>query len=80
MMDYSHHKARRDGPVVVLVPVPVGGSPKEANQQRPPRYPHQDRSPWRPARDIPTRQISQAEVFKRWFEQMHERDEAARSL
>jgi hypothetical protein len=32
---YRRHRATRGGPVVILVPVPVGGSPRTAREVKP---------------------------------------------
>jgi hypothetical protein len=60
---YRHHVAH---PVVVLVPF-ESGSPKEASRQRPPRYPSNQREPWRPQRNIPPRP-SKAAATARWLD------------
>ena len=36
MSEAGHHRASRDGPIVVLVPVPVGGSPQPLKWAKPP--------------------------------------------
>ena len=37
MSEARHHRASRDGPIVVLVPVPVGGSPQPLKWAKPPQ-------------------------------------------
>lgn len=73
---YRHHHASRDGPVVVLVPIPVGGSPKEANRQRPAPYQRNPREHWRPA----TRPPSKAERLARFLDTMRRQDEIVREF
>ena len=68
MTDARHHRASRDGPVVVLVPYPVevpsADAPKYARRLPPlPRYPSDRREAWRPQRAIPP---SKAERLKRF--------------
>jgi hypothetical protein len=52
---YRHHRAGRDGPVVVLVPVPVGGSNEPIRHVKPGPYPNQRREAWRPATRPPSK-------------------------
>jgi hypothetical protein len=58
MSDYRHHRAHAGGPAdtrIVFIPVPVAGSPKEAARSRPPKYPANQRQPWRPATRPPNK-------------------------
>ena len=73
---YRPHHASRDGPVVVLVPIPVGGSPKEANRQRPAPYQRNPREHWRPA----TKPPSKAERLARFLDTMRRQDEIVREF
>jgi hypothetical protein len=54
-MDGRHHRVSRDVQIV-LVPVPMAGSPQPLKWAKPPAYPQQDRAPWKPARFIPAKQ------------------------
>ncbi len=76
MVDARHHKAGRDGPIVVLVPIPVGGSPEPFRQVKP-RYPvQQRREHWRPQRAIPSKAAASVNLLR----QIIESDAAARSM
>lgn len=76
MPNARHHHASRDGPVVVLVPIPVGGSPKSVREMKP-NYPRQERLPhWRPA----TRPPSKAERLARFLDTMRRQDEIVREF
>ncbi len=75
MSDARHHRAHAPGTAIVLVPVPVGGSPEPSRAVKP-RYPQQDRvPPWRPQRTIPTNR--KAAAFKRLLDTMRELDRRA---
>jgi hypothetical protein len=54
----------------------VGGRPKEANRQRPPKYPVDKRQPWKPA----TRPPNRAEKLARFLEYTRGQDEIVRSM
>jgi hypothetical protein len=54
-MDGRHHRASRDVQIV-LVPVPVAGSPQPLKWAKPGKYPQQTHEPWRPQRFIPAKQ------------------------
>jgi hypothetical protein len=76
---YRHHRAgHAPQPSVIFVEVPVGGSPETARQNKPPRYPHQDRQHWRPQRSIPSR--GKAEGLKRLLDYMRRQDEIVREF
>ena len=70
MTDYRHHHAVRDVQVV-LVPVPVAG-PDYGRQAKPRRYPRQERSPWKPQRDIPATKAQRMSEFMRRVQQQTE--------
>jgi hypothetical protein len=75
---YRHHTATR--PVVVFVPVPFErGSPAPLNRGKPPAYPVNQRSPWRPQRSIPPKQ-RQAERIVQIMRELAEREADARSM
>jgi hypothetical protein len=77
---FRHHRAHRDGPVVVLAPHPVGGSPKVARIPPPPRYLRQDRPPpWRPQRAIPAKQ-SKGEALRHWLDRCRRQDAEVRAM
>jgi hypothetical protein len=76
MSDARHHHASRDV-AVVFVEVPVGGSPKEANRQPPPRYPRNSRQPWRPRTKPPNRK---AEGLRRLFGEFERQDRIVREM
>jgi hypothetical protein len=77
--NFRHHRASRDGPVVVLVPIPVGGSPESIRQTKP-RYPRQDRPPpWRPQRAIPTKR-GKAAALQRLIDYFQRQDEIVREF
>jgi hypothetical protein len=59
MSDFRHHRAGRDGPVVVFVPVPVAG-PEHIQRGKPGPYPKQGRDAWRPA-TLPPRRMTKSE-------------------
>jgi hypothetical protein len=72
MTDYRHHHAVRDVQVV-LVPVPYEiGSPKEDRRGKPLPYPRQERSPWKPQRDIPATKAQRMGEFMRRVQQQTE--------
>ena len=74
MTDARHHRAHAPGPAVILVPVPVGGSPEPARNVKP-RWPRQDRvPPWRPA----TKPPGKVERLQRLVDRMARQDEIAR--
>lgn len=76
-MDHRHHRATRDVQVII-VPVPVGGSPAPLHRGKPPRCPSTQRQPWRPA-DKPPR-LSKAEALKRLLEEFKRQDEIVREM
>jgi hypothetical protein len=70
---YRHHHASRDGPIVVLVPIPFGGgSPKPVDPRRPPAYPHQKRDHWQPRTKPPTKAERVIEFMRRVQKQDNE--------
>jgi len=71
-MDHRHHRASRDVQVII-VEVPVGGSPAPLHRGKPPRYPSTQRQPWRPA-DKPPR-LSKAEATKRLLNEFRRQDQ-----
>jgi hypothetical protein len=71
-----HHRASRDAQIVFILPF-EGGSPKEAREVKPPRYPSDRREPSRPRTTPPNRKI---EAPRRWREDIRRRDEVARSM
>jgi hypothetical protein len=75
MADCRHHVAR---PVVVLVPVPCGGSPQPIRTVKPGKYPSTQRAPWRPQRSIPTN--GKAAATKRLLDAINRNDAAARAM
>jgi len=75
--DFRHHRANREGPIVVIVPVPVGGSPEPQRSAKPLPYPRQGREPWRPQTKPPNRK---AEVWRRFLDGIRRQDEAARAM
>jgi hypothetical protein len=62
-MDHRHHRASRDVQVI-FVEVPVGGSPAPLHRGKPPRYPSNQWSPWRPQRSIPSKQRQAERIVK----------------
>jgi len=69
-----HHRAH--APQVIIVPVPVGGSPEPSRAVKP-RWPRQDRvPPWRPA----TKPPSKAERLQRLVDAMHRQNEDVRAF
>jgi hypothetical protein len=78
MADGRHHKANRDVQIV-LVPYPVAGSPEPFPNRRPPPYPQQDRTPWRPARFIPAKQ-RKAQRIVDLMRELDRRAEDARAM
>jgi hypothetical protein len=75
MADGRHHKANRDVQIV-LVPVPVAGSPQPLKWAKPGRYPVQHREAWRPR----TKPPSKTEATKRLLDAIIRNDEAARAF
>jgi hypothetical protein len=69
--NWRRHRARRDAPVILLI-----GSPETIRQTKPPRYPRDERRPWRPQRDIPNK----AEKLARFLDAMRQNDATARSI
>ena len=67
-MDGRHHHAMR----VVLVPIPVGGSPETFGQVKPPAYPHQRREYWRPRTRPPSKVERVIEFMRRVQKQDNE--------
>jgi len=78
MGEFRHHRAVRDVQVV-LVPVPVGGSPEPLRTVKPGKYPQQGRAPWRPATTPPSNR-SKGEAAKRLLDAIARSDEAARAF
>jgi hypothetical protein len=72
--NYRHHHASRDGPIVVLVPVPVAGSPEPQRHGKPPAYKRNSPEPWRPQRSIPVKQ-RKAEAVRRLLENINRQDQ-----
>lgn len=78
MSDFRHHRASQ--PTVIFVPVPYEiGSPKEANRHHPPRYPSNQRQPWKPAQTIPTRR-SKGGATLELMRRIAEQEAALRSM
>jgi hypothetical protein len=78
--DFRHHRVSRDPDVrIVLVPVPVpeAGSPKQKHLTRPGPYPVNQRQPWQPQQDIP-RRLTKSEKMVRFLDGIARNDEAAR--
>lgn len=73
---YRHHRASH--PAVIFIEVPAAGSPKEAGCARPPKCPHQDRTPWNPQRAIPSNR--KAEGLKRLIDSLARQDEIVREF
>jgi hypothetical protein len=73
--DRRHHRVSRDVQVIVI-PVPVAGSPAPLNQAKPAKYPHHQRQAWRPA----TRPPSKGRATVRLLDAIIENDAAARNL
>lgn len=76
---YRHHHASRDGPIVVLVPVPVAGSPEPQRHGKPPAYKRNSPEPWRPQRSIPVKQ-RKAEAVRRLLENINRQDQIVREF
>ena len=56
MSDARHHRAGRDGPVVIFVPVPFeSGSPKQKYQPPPGQYKRNQPEHWQPRTRPPTK-------------------------
>lgn len=72
---FRHHRASRE---IIFVPVPCGGSPEPHRQAKPPRYPANPRSPWRPQRAIPSQ--GKAEALKRLLREFQRQDDVARDM
>jgi hypothetical protein len=77
MSDVRHHRASRDVQVI-LVPVPVAGSPEPFPRKPPPRYPFTQREPWRPAQHPPRR--SKAQRIVDLMRELDRRAEDARQM
>ena len=75
---YRHHHASRDGPIVVLVPVP---SPvrRHLRHRKPPAYKRNSPEPWRPQRSIPVKQ-RKAEAVRRLLENINRQDQIVREF
>ena len=73
MSDYRHHTAH-----VVLVPVPVGGSPETARQSKPRPYKRIAQEPWRPQRSIPSR--GKAAALVRLLDGINRQNEVVREM
>ena len=73
MSEYRHHVAH---PAVIFVEVPSAGSPKPVDARRPPRYPQQQRQPWRPA----TRPPSKADATVRLLRDIAANEMAVRQM
>jgi hypothetical protein len=76
--NFRHHRASRDVQVII-VPVPCGGSPAPLRRGKPPRYPSNHWSPWRPQRSIPSKQ-RQAERIVKIMRELAKREADARSM
>lgn len=74
MTAYRHHVATRRE--IVFIEVPVAGSPKNARDVKPGRYPHQPREHW----TGPPRRNSKADALRRLIENMRRQDEIAREF
>ena len=72
MAHARHHHAVQ----VVLVPVPVRGSPQPLKWAKPSKYPVQHREAWRPRTKAP----STAEALRRLLDAINRSDEAAREM
>ena len=72
MAHARHHHAVQ----IVLVPVPVGGSPQPLKWAKPSEYPVQHREAWRPR----TKPPSKAEALRRLLDGINRNDAAARSM
>jgi hypothetical protein len=74
---FRHHRASRE---IIIVPVPYEiGSPKHGREVKPGRYPRQDRSPWKPQRDIPAKP-NKAEALRRFLERVNRQNEEVRAF
>ena len=78
MDSYRHHRASRDVQVI-FVEVPAAGSPKPVDVRRPPAYPVNQRSHWRPATRPPSR-LSKAEALKRLLDTINRQEQAVRAF
>jgi hypothetical protein len=78
MNSHRHHRASGDVQVII-VPVPFeSGSPAPLNRGKPPAYPVNQRSPWRPQTKPPKQR--QAERIVKLMRELAEREADARSL
>ena len=76
--NFRHHRASRDVQIV-LVPVPVAGSPQPLKWAKPGRYPQQQREAWRPQRAIPIKQ-RKAERLVEIMRELYRREADARQM
>jgi hypothetical protein len=76
--NFRHHRASHDVQIV-LVPVPVAGSPQPLKWAKPGKYPQQTREPWRPQRFIPAKQ-RKAERIVEIMRELYRRAEDARRM
>ena len=74
-MDGRHHRAVQ----VIVVPVPVAGSPETFRTIKPPAYPHQQRDHWRSQRSIPVKQ-RKAERLIEFMGRVQEQDNEVRAF
>jgi hypothetical protein len=75
--NFRRHHAQRDVQIV-LVPFEIG-SPKEARQVKPGRYPSNPREAWRPQRAIPAKR-GKAEALRKLLERMNRQSEDIRAF